>query len=528
MRWSNLDKLESFERLKKLEKVKLREVLNGHRIKAYQCPVSSSLRYNYATKQVNEDILSCLQDLSESQELVAKYKALLEGDVINISENRMVLHHLTRNTTSPFNTESIYNFYLTQREKIKIFTQNVHDSKILSSTGRPFTDVVQVGIGGSDLGPRCLDLALKDYATSKNLVKLKAHFISNVDPVDAESVLSSLDVSSTLFILVSKSGTTEETLANEALVLEYLKMKGIKDLKKNIVVVTSSSSPLAKDTSYLNHFYIDDNIGGRYSSTSACGALVLSLSFGNDLFYELLTGAKEADDNALNPNIKENASLLDALIGVYERDVLGYKATAILPYSQSLARFPSHLQQLDMESSGKACNRFFETLEYPTGAIIFGEAGTNGQHSFYQFLHQSNEVIPLQFIAFKNSSLLQESIDVPEKSNYNKIIKENHTRLLRNLIAQIYAFAVGKDNENKNKHFCGERPSSLLYGDVLNGKTLGALLSHFENKVMFQGFAWNINSFDQEGVELGKTIAKNIKNGNIDEVLGTYMDLLLE
>ena len=181
-----------------------------------------------------------------------------------------------------------------------------------------------------------------------------------------------------------------------------------------------------------------------------------------------------------------------------------------------------------MESSGKACNRHFVSLTYPTGAIIFGESGTNGQHSFYQFLHQSTEVIPLQFIAFKNSTVYEKNAPF-EKLDYMKIIKENHKKLLRNLIAQIYAFAIGKNDENSNKHFSGERPSSLLYGDELNAKTLGALLSHFENKVMFQGFAWNINSFDQEGVELGKIIAKKIKNGKaIDEVLSSYIDLLLE
>ena len=533
MQWNNLDSLKSFEKLKILEKVRLRKEFEGNaqRIKKYECTVSSSLKYNYAMKLVNDEIINSLQDLANEQELIAKYQSLLKGEIINTSENRMALHHLTRNenlTSILHDGVGIHNFYLTQKEKIKQFSQDIHDNKILSSSKKPFKDVVQVGIGGSDLGPRSLYLALEEYAIFNDLAKLKAHFISNVDPVDAISVFSELDASSTLFIIVSKSGTTEETLANERLILEYLKMKAVSDVKKNIVVVTSSSSPLAKDTSYLSHFFIDDNIGGRYSSTSACGALILSLSFGNKLFSELLEGAKEADDNALNPNIRENASMLDAMIGVYERNILGYQATAILPYTQSLSRFPSHLQQLDMESSGKSCNRYFEKIEYPTGAIIFGEVGTNGQHSFYQFLHQNNEIIPLQFIAFKNSSIYKKETFTTENIEYMKTIKENHKKLLRNLIAQIYAFAIGKDNENRNKNFSGNRPSSLLYGEKLNGKALGSLLAHFENKVMFQGFAWNINSFDQEGVELGKTIAKQIKNGrDVDEVLQAYIDLLL-
>ena len=529
MEWKNLNSLKSFEKLKAIKKVSLRkELKNADRIKEYECKISDLLNYNYATKQVNHEILDCLQELSIEQELIPKYHALLNGEAVNRSENRMVLHHLTRTkdlTSILHNGVSIHNFYLTQAERIRQFTQDVHDGRLLSSTGKPFTDVIQVGIGGSDLGPRSLYLALKDFAKSKELTKLNAHFISNVDPVDGVSVLSKLDASSTLFIIVSKSGTTEETLANERLVLEYLKLKGIKDVKKNIVVVTSSSSPLAKDLSYLSHFYIDDNIGGRYSSTSACGALILSLSFGNKLFAELLEGAREADNDSLNPNIRENASMLDAVIGVYERNILDCRATAILPYTQCLSRFPAHLQQLDMESSGKSCNRYFEKLEYPAGSIIFGEAGTNGQHSFYQFLHQSKEIISLQFIAFKDSPVYQQSTD--KEAEYMKTINENHKKLLRNLIAQIYAFAIGKDSENNNKHFCGERPSSLLYGKKLDGKTLGALLSHFENKVMFQGFAWNINSFDQEGVELGKTIVKKIARGkDVDEVLQAYTALL--
>jgi len=186
------------------------------------------------------------------------------------------------------------------------------------------------------------------------------------------------------------------------------------------------------------------------------------------------------------------------------------------------------LQQLDMESSGKAVNRNFEPISYPTGPIIFGEPGTNGQHSFYQFLHQSNEVIPLQFIAFKDSSISM-PIEMPkEMEDYYNEVNKNHKTLLTNLIAQIYALAVGKTDSNKNKHFEGGRPSSLIYGDVLNGKTLGSLLAHYENKVMFQGFLWNINSFDQEGVQLGKVIAKKIAKGDADDCLKAYTSILLK
>ena len=444
----------------------------------------------------------------------------------------MVLHHLTR----CFSTHPVYHkdqdvqkFYMGELEKIKSFVDDVHNKKICSSSGKPFTDVVQLGIGGSDLGPRCLYIALESYAKSIDATKMRAHFVSNVDPEDCVSILSKVDISRTLFILVSKSGNTEETLANQDLVLNFMALKGVRDAKKNIALVTSSTSPLARDASYLASFFIDDFIGGRYSSTSACGALILSLSFGNKVVRELLEGAAIVDKNASLANIRENAPLMDALIGVYECSVLGYEATAVLPYTQNLSRFPAHLQQLDMESSGKAVNRAFESINYPTGPIIFGEPGTNGQHSFYQLLHQSAKIVPLQFIAFRESTLHQKTSSkaTKEEMDFFECIKENHKRLLTHLIAQIYAFAVGKNDENRNKHFEGERPSSLIYGKVLDATSLGMLLSHFENKVMFQGFLWNINSFDQEGVQLGKTLAKKIRAGEVDEGLTTFASLLL-
>ena len=208
--------------------------------------------------------------------------------------------------------------------------------------------------------------------------------------------------------------------------------------------------------------------------------------------------------------------MLDALIGVYERNVLGYEATAVLPYSQALSRFPAHLQQCDMESNGKSVNRFGEPVNYVTGPVIFGEPGTNGQHSFYQLLHQGKNIIPMQFIGFKNN---QAEMDVNIQGSTSQ------QKLCANVVAQIMAFACGKDDENKNKKFDGNRPSSIIIGDKLTPETLGAILAHFENKVMFQGFAWNLNSFDQEGVQLGKVLAKKVLAHETDGALKAYSDL---
>ena len=210
---------------------------------------------------------------------------------------------------------------------------------------------------------------------------------------------------------------------------------------------------------------------------------------------------------------------MDALIGVYERNVQGYPATAILPYSQALARFPAHLQQLDMESNGKSVNRNGEAMNYLTGPVIFGEPGTNGQHSFYQLLHQGTDIVPLQFIAFRQN---QTGEDVVIEDSTSQV------KLAANVTAQIVAFACGKKDENPNKAFAGNRPSSLIYGDQLNPKSLGALLAHYENKVMFQGFVWNVNSFDQEGVQLGKKLAKTVLSGQMEGALKAYAGLLIK
>ncbi|MGM0675352.1 MAG: glucose-6-phosphate isomerase, partial [Spirochaetota bacterium] len=257
--------------------------------------------------------------------------------------------------------------------------------------------------------------------------------------------------------------------------------------------------------------------GGRYSSTSAVGGCVLSLAFGPEVFEEFLAGAHESDRAALEPDIRQNAALLDALIGVYERNVLGYPSTAVLPYSQALSRFPAHLQQLDMESNGKRVTRDGEPVDYSTGPLVFGEPGTNGQHSFYQLLHQGTDIIPLQFVGFRRSQR-GEDVEFDGSSSQKK--------LNANLVAQIVAFAMGKTDDDPNKTFAGNRPSSLLYGEQLTPRVLGALLSHFENKVMFQGFAWNINSFDQEGVQLGKKLTKEVLGGSMGEELAAYARLL--
>ena len=522
--WKNLDTLDAFGKLAALKsRVNLPEAMAGEngaaRVAKYSVPMAAGLQYNYAAKAVDDEVLGALAALAEEAQLVEKFQALYNGEVINTGEKRLVLHQLTR---GQLGESVIHNgvdkraFYLGEQKKAAAFAEKVHAGEITNAAGEKFTTVVQIGIGGSDLGPRAMYLALENWARQNNTLKMQARFISNVDPDDAAGVLKTIDLPRSLFVLVSKSGTTLETLTNESFVKDALRSAGL-DPARHMVAVTSETSPLASSSDYLAAFFMDDFIGGRFSSCSCVGGAVLSLAFGPEVFDRFLQGAHEADVTAKEPALLKNPALLDALIGVYERNVLGCPATAVLPYSQALSRFPAHLQQMDMESNGKHVNRFGEPIHYPTGPIIFGEPGTNGQHSFYQLLHQGTDIVPLQFVGFRKN---QAGMDVDIQGSTSQ------QKLCANVAAQIMAFACGKQDPDPNKSFDGGRPSSIIIGDQLTPEALGALLAHFENKVMFQGFCWNLNSFDQEGVQLGKVLAKRVLAHDTDGALRAYSDLL--
>ncbi|MBQ4625436.1 MAG: glucose-6-phosphate isomerase, partial [Clostridia bacterium] len=462
---------------------------------------------------------SVLADFAKEQQLPEKFAALYNGEIINTGEKRRVLHHMCRGQLGDAVVADGVDkreFYLGEQARIAEFVNKVHNGEITNAKGEKFTTVCQIGIGGSDLGPRAIYLALENWAKVNNTLKMKAAFISHVDPDDAAGVLSTLDLSRSIFVLVSKSGTTLETLTNESFVKDALAKAGL-DASRHMVAVTSETSPLAKSSDYLAAFFMDDYIGGRFSSSSGVGGCVLSLAFGPEVFADFLKGAAEADEIAKSADLLQNPAMLDALIGVYERNVLGYPTTAVLPYSQALSRFPAHLQQLDMESNGKSVNRFGEPVNYVTGPVIFGEPGTNGQHSFYQLLHQGTDIIPLQFVGFRKSQM-DTDIVIQDSTSQQK--------LAANVAAQIVAFACGKQDDNLNKNFKGGRPSSIIIGEKLTPAAVGALLAHFENKVMFQGFSWNVNSFDQEGVQLGKVLAKKVLAHETDGALKVYSDLL--
>jgi glucose-6-phosphate isomerase len=523
IKYKNLSSAESYKKLKTLSVPDIKKIITPQRVTSFSVKAGSGIDYNYSAKCADKAVLEALQMLSDEQQVIEKYKKILSGEIMNKGENRMVLHHYTR---GDFGTESREvkerrDFYKSEIKRVYDFADKIHRGIIKGSTGAKFDTAIQIGIGGSDLGPRALYLALKGFMSCEGRNPfLSCDFISNVDPDDASDVINRINPETTLFILVSKSGTTQETLTNSYLVKNLVKkLSPVKDISKHMVAVTSKESPMASSPDFLDSFYIDDFIGGRYSSTSAVGGVILSLAFGGEVFQKLLDGAHESDKLAFENDIRKNAPLLDAMLGIYERNIIGYTAEAILPYSQALSRFPAHLQQLMMESNGKSVSVNRDRLDYATCPVIFGEPGTNGQHSFYQQLHQGTDILPLKFIGFKKP---QQLIDI----NYEG--SSCQMKLNANLAAQITAFALGQDNENPNKFFAGGRPSDLITGERLTPSSLGSLLAHFENRTMFQGFIWNINSFDQEGVQLGKKLAGKVLGGNSgNSVLEAYSALLI-
>ncbi|MDX9898645.1 MAG: glucose-6-phosphate isomerase [Spirochaetia bacterium] len=520
--WKRIDQSSMWQAILERKAEDLALALTPQRIAKRMIGMGGRLEYSYGAMDADDETIALLGEATLEMDIIGQYRALATGSVMNAGEKRMVLHHISRGTPcGPVikNGRDYRAFYEAERGRAAVFADKVRNGDIVGSTGKQFKRVLQIGIGGSDLGPRALYLALEQWARERGLLALEAAFISNVDPDDANGILSRLDPETSLFILVSKSGTTQETLANESLIKAWLASSGKVDPSRHLVAVTSETSPLARNPAYLDSFYIDDFIGGRYSATSAVGGVILSIALGAETFSSILEGAAQSDKKALVPEITNNAALLDAMLGIFQRDVLRRPSLAVLPYTQALSRFPAHLQQLDMESNGKCVDRDGSSLTMPSGPVVFGEPGTNGQHSFFQLLHQGTDVVPLQFIGFKKN-----------QTGFDPAFEGSSARrkLNANLAAQIVAFAKGKGDPDPNKRFPGGRPSSLILGEELDPTALGALLAHYENKVMFQGFAWNINSFDQEGVQLGKKLTGTVlaEGGPSDPALASYARLL--
>lgn len=462
--------------------------------------VASSCGYKllFGTERITEEVMEALGSLAHEAKAIQQMEQMQAGERVNYiegypSENRPALHTATRDFFANPNLggEAVKAAAQAHKEVEKL-------QKFISEIDKEnkFTDLVMIGIGGSDLGPRAHYLALQHIHKANR----RAHFISNIDPDDVAIALHNLDLRKTLVLVISKTGTTLETVTNEELVRSNFRAANLKP-EKHFISVTMPGSPLDDPKKYLATFYMWDWIGGRYSTTSMVGGFLLSFTCGFDSYWALLAGANAMDKAALNKNLDANLPLLAALLGIWNRNFLHHHTLAIIPYSQALVRYPAHIQQLDMESHGKRIDMHGNAVDFDTGPIIWGEVGTSSQHSYFQLLHQGTTVVPIEFIGFKKNQW-----DYDHEVNGTA----SQQKLLANLFAQAIGLATGQSNENPNKVFSGNRPSHILLANQLTPFTLGTLLAFFEHKIAFQGFIWNINSFDQEGVQLGKVLANRL------------------
>ncbi len=462
---------------------------------------------DWSRHRIDEETMRLLVELAEARGLPARIDAMFAGEKINTSEDRAVLHvalRAPRGERILVDGEDVVPGIHDVLDRMAGFCDRVRDGSWTGHTGRRIRAVVNLGIGGSDLGPAMATEALRAYADREIVFR----FVSNVDPTDFAEATGDLDPAETLFIVCSKTFTTLETLANARAARAWC-LAALGDetaVARHFVAVSTNAAEVAKfgiDTA--NRFGFWDWVGGRYSVGSAVG-LSLMLAIGPDRFREFLAGMRAIDEHFRSAPLTHNVPVVLGLLGIWYTDFFGAQSHAVLPYDQYLRRFPAYLQQLDMESNGKRVQRDGHPVEVDTGPIVWGEPGTNGQHAFFQLLHQGTRLVPCDFIAFSRSC--------NERGEHQEL-------LLANVLAQTEALAFGKTAEEvasegvvpelvPHRSFPGDRPSTVLLGEQLTPFSLGALIALYEHKVFTQGVVWNVDSFDQWGVELGKQLASRI------------------
>lgn len=470
---------------------------------------------DYSKNRITSETLKLLLDLAEFCDVQGWRDRMFSGQKINTTENRAVLHVALRNrANAPMEVDgaNVMPAIDSVLSKMHAFSERVRGGRWTGYTGEAITDIVNIGIGGSDLGPAMVCDALKPYGHER----LNVHFVSNVDGTQITETLKPLNPATTLFIIASKTFTTQETMANARAARGWLRVHGGNDeaIAKHFIAVSTNREAVAEfgiDTRNMFEFW--DWVGGRYSLWSAIG-LSITLYIGMHNFEELLAGAHAMDNHFRDAEPQANMPIILALLGVWYNNFYGAESHAILPYDQYLQRLPAYLQQADMESNGKFVDRAGQSVDYSTGPIIWGEPGTNGQHAFYQLLHQGTKLVPADFIVAAES---------------HNPIADQHQMLLANCFAQSEAFMTGRSvdetlaelrkrdlSEEEQQTllpymvFAGNRPSNTLLLRKLTPRTLGMLIALYEHKIFVQGIIWNLNSYDQMGVELGKQLANAI------------------
>lgn len=529
--------LKAFQNLKTLSqsfknrKTHLKNLIKDEKRLVHFSLKEKGLFYDFSKQKITSDIKKELINLAIETNAKQKFSDMMSGEIVNATENRAALHTATRD----FSNESI--FYKSNdvlrpikdvNRKIEDCVNKIHQKTIQGSTGKDFTDAVVIGIGGSYLGCDFVYTALKHYQNPL----INIHFLPNVDIDNFGQTIKDIDPETCLWIVISKSYTTTETMANLNQVMMYLNRHKL-DPAKHIVTVTSKGSPGDDPGNpVLESFHMFDFIGGRYSVSSAVGGLPLSLAFGYEVFQKFLRGCHAMDLHALNQDEHKNIPLMSALISVWNSNFLDYNAQAIIPYSAALSQLSPHVQQLYMESLGKGVTSNGDIVDYQTGVIIFGEPGTNAQHSFFQLAHQGS-TFPIEFIGIVKPVYTEEQS--MSKGVYN------HQELWANMIAQANALATGKNDQDKSKVFTGNRPSSTILINDISPESIGMLLSFYEARTVYEGFILGLNPFDQFGVELGKITAtglrkeieqknkdRNHKFNSLDPVSEYYLEILFK
>ena len=469
---------------------------------------------DFSKNRINSDTFRLLLNLAEETGVRSAIDAMFSGEIINTTEKRSVLHTALRNrsnTPTYVGDSDVMPQINEVLQKMKLFTDKVRSGKWKGYSGKSITDVVNIGIGGSDLGPLMVTEALKPYGGDLNV-----HFVSNVDGTHIAETLKQINTETTLFVIASKTFTTQETLTNAHSAKDWFLQSeaNVEDVAKHFVAISTNVEGVASfGINTQNMFEFWDWVGGRYSLWSSIG-LSIALYIGFDNYEELLSGAHEMDLHFKTAPFEENIPVILGLLGVWYNNFFGAESHCILPYDQYMHRFAAYFQQGDMESNGKYINKNGEKVNYSTGPIVWGEPGTNGQHAFYQLIHQGTKLIPCDFIAPVNTQ---------------NPIGDHHAKLLSNFFAQTEALMKGKTSEQAKKElesedfsdleleallphkiFEGNKPTNSIFVKKLTPKVLGSLIAMYEHKIYTQSVIWNVNAFDQWGVELGKQLAKVI------------------
>lgn len=506
-----------FEALGKLKKrladqpMRVQFAVDPNRFKRYSAS-GAGILLDYSKNRIDEDVMAALFDLARAAGVEERRDEMCEGEHINITEDRAVMHMALRyqgDHPVPVDGKDVMPDIRAVLAHVESFSNAVRKGEIRGQTGEQFTDIVNIGIGGSDLGPAMVTLALEPYTRAD----LRAHYVSNVDGAHIHDILKRLDPKKTLFIVASKTFTTDETMTNAGSARKWIADALGDAAVADHFAAVSTNIPACQKFGIREDriFGFWDWVGGRYSVWSAIG-LPIALAVGYDNFAAFLKGADAMDRHFLSTPLEENLPVIMGLLGVWYRNVWGFSTHAVLPYDQRLSRFAAYLQQQDMESNGKSVTLAGKPVAWSTGPIVWGEPGTNGQHAFYQLIHQGTDVIPADFLIAAR----------PHES-----LPPHHDKLVANVLAQSEALMLGKTEEEvvaelkaqgldkaaikelaPHKVFPGNRPSNTLFYQQLTPETLGSLVALYEHKVFTQGVIWNVNSYDQWGVELGKQLAK--------------------